>query len=109
MVTSWMKISAALANMMGASALIIFTSSSSFMIFLIRAKGNSGFLKSDEVKFCTSWVIRGQKLLSKLMASCEAFMLPYSMLDNDIANSNFSRLFFLLSVKYMKKKEQNKW
>ena len=46
MVTSWMKISAALANMMGASAEIIFTSSSSFMIFLMRANGNSGFLKS---------------------------------------------------------------
>jgi hypothetical protein len=45
-VNSCMNSSAALANMIGASALIIFTSSSSFMIFLMRANGNSTFLKS---------------------------------------------------------------
>jgi hypothetical protein len=40
-VNSCMNISAALANSSGASADIIFTSSSSFMIFLIRASGSS--------------------------------------------------------------------
>lgn len=41
MVSSMMKSSQALANRTGASAEIILTSSSAFMIFLIRANGNS--------------------------------------------------------------------
>ena len=41
MVNSWINNSAALAKSIGTSALIIFTSSSNFMIFLIRAKGRS--------------------------------------------------------------------
>uniref|UniRef100_A0A182QLL1 Uncharacterized protein n=1 Tax=Anopheles farauti TaxID=69004 RepID=A0A182QLL1_9DIPT len=40
-VSSWMKISIAFANSSGASDEIIFTSSSSFMIFLMRASGRS--------------------------------------------------------------------
>ncbi|RNA42761.1 hypothetical protein BpHYR1_021862 [Brachionus plicatilis] len=50
-----MNISAALANIIGASALIILTSSS-----------------TSEAKFCTSRVIRGQKFSNKPMASLEA-------------------------------------
>ena len=46
-VNSWINISAALANNMGASALIIFTSSSSFMIFFIRARGSAWVFKSS--------------------------------------------------------------
>lgn len=48
-VSSWIKSSAAFENKTGASALIIFTSSSNFMIFFILAKGNSGDLKKT---FC---------------------------------------------------------
>lgn len=46
-VNSWINISAALANSMGASALIIFTSSSSFIIFFIRASGSACVFKSS--------------------------------------------------------------
>ncbi|KAJ0923773.1 hypothetical protein HanPSC8_Chr05g0219991 [Helianthus annuus] len=46
MVSSRMKSSQALANNIGASAEIMRTSSSAFMIFLIRASGSWWFLKS---------------------------------------------------------------
>jgi hypothetical protein len=49
-VNSRMNISHALANSTGASLLIIRTSSSLFMIFLMRASGSWWFLKSDPVK-----------------------------------------------------------
>ncbi len=105
-VTSWMNSSAALAKIIGASALIILTSSSSFIIFLILANGSSGFLLAKSVcinvlefnfrktylkkiliilftdAMCSmSFVILGQKLLRRFIDSFEAPLLLKSIIS----------------------------